>query len=103
MLPLAYMHACIFSKIMPCSANSCARRLAPAVAPTPDDAEALASVQSIVELLRTEGVLEGMDAAGSRRLALTLRQLAPLLPELAPGIGYTGAWAASCCLHLACL
>ena len=67
-------------------------RLAPTVAPTPDDEEALASVQGIVDLLRTEGVLTGVDAAASQQLTLLVRQLLPLIPELAPGIGHTGAW-----------
>ncbi len=60
------------------------------MAPTRDDEEALASVQSVLDLLRTEGILGGMDAAASRQLTLLIRQLIPLIPELAPGIGHTG-------------
>lgn len=58
--------------------------------PTQQDEEVLASVQSIVDLMRDQGLLRGMDANSSRQLSQVLRQVIPLIPELAPGLGYTG-------------
>ena len=34
--------------------------------------------------------LQGMDAQSSAQLTLVIRQVLPLIPELAPGLGYTG-------------
>lgn len=58
--------------------------------PTKEDAEVLQSVQSLVELMQTEGMLPNAGARSARQLSLLLQQLVPLIPELAPGIGYTG-------------
>lgn len=75
----------------------CGCRLAPAVQPTAEDAEALESVRAIVAMLRAQNgglpLLEGSATSAAelaRQLAMLARQLAPIAPELAPGIGYTG-------------
>lgn len=65
-------------------------RLQPAVKPTEQDEEVLASVRSIVELVQDQGVLQSVDASSSAQLTQLIRQVLPLLPELAPGLGYTG-------------
>ena len=66
------------------------RRLQPAVKPTQQDEEVLASVRSIVELVQDQGLLQSVDASSSAQLTQLIRQVLPLLPELAPGLGYTG-------------
>ena len=66
------------------------RRLQPAVKPTQQDEEVLASVRSIVELVQDQGSLQSVDASSSAQLTQLIRQVLPLLPELAPGLGYTG-------------
>jgi hypothetical protein len=68
---------------MPC-------RLQPAVKPTLQDEEVLASVRSIVDLMSDQGLLQGTDARSSAQLTQVIRQVLPLIPELAPGLGYTG-------------
>ncbi|CAL5225145.1 g7925 [Coccomyxa viridis] len=65
-------------------------RLQPAVKPTQQDEEVLASVRSIVELVQDQGMLQSVDASSSAQLTQLIRQVLPLLPELAPGLGYTG-------------
>jgi hypothetical protein len=65
-------------------------RLEPAVKPTQEDAEVLTSVQSIVELMRSEGLLPNLNARSARQLSVLIQQVLPMIPELAPGIGYTG-------------
>lgn len=74
---------------MPC-------RLQPAVKPTEQDEEVLASVRSIVDLMRDQGLLQGMDGRSSAQLTQVIRQVLPLIPELAPGLGYTGGHV--CCI-----
>lgn len=66
------------------------RRLQPAVKPTLQDEEVLASVRSILDLMRDQGLLQGMDAGSSAQLTHVIRQVLPLISELAPGLGYTG-------------
>ena len=68
----------------------CVLRLQPAVKPTEQDEEVLASVRSIVELVQDQGLLQSVDASSSAQLTQLIRQALPLLPELAPGLGYTG-------------
>ncbi len=58
--------------------------------PTQQDEEVLASVRSIVELVQDQGSLQSVDASSSAQLTQLIRQVLPLLPELAPGLGYTG-------------
>ena len=47
-------------------------------------------MRSIVELVQDQGMLQSMDASSSAQLTQLIRQVLPLLPELAPGLGYTG-------------
>jgi hypothetical protein len=66
------------------------RRIAPAVEPDAEDAEALALLREVAALL--DGAPPPALAGEQGRAALAaLQELAPLLPELAPGLGATGA------------
>ena len=58
--------------------------------PNQQDEEVLASVRIIVELMRDQGLMQNMDARLSAQLTQVIRQVLPLIPELAPGLGYTG-------------
>ena len=60
------------------------------VAPTPEDEDALAVVRGLSDVLRAAS-LPAPDAASSGRALQLARELAPLLPELAPGLLFTGA------------
>jgi hypothetical protein len=62
------------------------------VAPTPEDEDALAVVRGLSDVLRAAS-LPAPDAASSGRALQLARELAPLLPELAPGLLFTGAHA----------
>ena len=62
----------------------------PKVAPTPEDEEALSSIRAIMGLVQA-GELPLPDATASRRTSILVRELAPLVPELMPGVLYTGA------------
>ncbi len=70
----------------------CALRLQPAVKPNQQDEEVLASVRSIVELMQDQGLMQNIDARSSAQLTQVIRQVLPLIPELAPGLGYTGGF-----------
>lgn len=65
-------------------------RLQPVVAPTAEDEDALAVVRGLTDILRSAS-LPAPDAATSGRSLQLARELAPLLPELAPGLLFTGA------------
>lgn len=70
----------------PVSGLGCTR-LAPAVAVTPEDEEALDVARSLLQVLGA-GRQPSLDLDGIRRF---LGELAPLLPELLPGFAYTSA------------
>jgi hypothetical protein len=59
------------------------------VAPTPEDEDALDVVRGVAEVLRSAS-LPAPDVATSGRALQLARELAPLLPELAPGLLFTG-------------
>lgn len=60
------------------------------MAPTPEDEEALSTIRAIMGLVQAGG-LPLPDATAGRRASILVRELAPLVPELMPGVMYTGA------------
>ncbi|KAK9843545.1 hypothetical protein WJX81_008125 [Elliptochloris bilobata] len=64
-------------------------QLAPAVEPDAEDAEALALLREVAALLDAAPAPAMAGERGRQALA-TLQELAPMLPELAPGLGHTG-------------
>ncbi len=61
------------------------------VAPTAEDEDTLATVRGVAELLRAASVPQPSGAMTRRSLRLA-QELAPLLPELWPGLLFTGAF-----------
>ena len=75
-------------KVLTCAP---AGRLAPSIAPTEDDQEALTTARTLLSLLQVQPAAGlPQDPATWQRAAQLARELQPLLPELLPGIAVTG-------------
>ena len=71
--------------------HAAAGRLAPSIAPTEDDQEALTTARTLLSLLQVQPAAGlPQDPATWQRAAQLARELQPLLPELLPGIAVTG-------------
>ena len=84
------IHSFLRRKTVPERAACVAARFVPRVAPTPEDEEALSTIRAIMGLVQAGG-LPLPDATAGRRASILVRELAPLVPELMPGVLYTGA------------